>query len=67
MAQYKTYSALVSAMNKNINIAVEKTAQEAKDDLLKLVNTYLTNDIVFMGIVKCSDGKPLNHIQDLNS
>ena len=33
MAQYKTYSALVSAMNKNINIAVEKTAQEVKEML----------------------------------
>ena len=45
----------------------KKTAQEAKDDLLKLVSTYLTNDVVFMGIVKCSDGKPLDHIQNLNS
>ena len=36
MAQYKTYSALVSAMNKNINVAVEKTAQEVKEILMKI-------------------------------
>ena len=39
MAQYKTYSALVSAMNKNINIAVENTCNRLLGTLQQLIDT----------------------------
>lgn len=39
MAQYKTYSALVSAMNKNINIAVENACNRLLGALQQLIDT----------------------------
>ena len=39
MAQYKTYSALVSAMNKNINIAVENACNRLLGTLQQLIDT----------------------------
>ena len=39
MAQYKTYSALVSAMNKNINIAVENACNRLLGTLQELIDT----------------------------
>ena len=39
MAQYKTYSALVSAMNKNINIAVENACNRLLGNLQELIDT----------------------------
>ena len=39
MAQYKTYSALVSAMNKNINIAVENACNRVLGTLQQLIDT----------------------------
>ena len=65
--KYLFYACYKNGHNGGMYYDGKKTAQEAKDDLLKLVTTYLTNDVVFMGIVKCNDGKPLDHIQNLNS
>lgn len=39
MAQYKTYSALVAAMNKNINIAVENACNRLLGTLQQLIDT----------------------------
>ena len=39
MAQYKTYSALVTAMNKNINIAVENACNRLLGTLQELIDT----------------------------
>ena len=39
MAQYKTYSALVTAMNKNINIAVENACNRLLGALQQLIDT----------------------------
>ena len=39
MAQYKTYSALVTAMNKNINIAVENACNRLLGTLQQLIDT----------------------------
>ena len=39
MAQFKTYSALVSAMNKNINIAVENACNRLLGTLQELIDT----------------------------
>ena len=39
MAQYKTYSALVSDMNKNINIAVENACNRLLGTLQELIDT----------------------------
>ena len=39
MAQYKTYSALVTAMNKNINVAVENACNRLLGTLQQLIDT----------------------------
>lgn len=39
MANYKTYSALVSAMNKNINIAVENACYRLLGSLQEIIDT----------------------------
>ena len=64
--KYLFYACYKNGHNGGVSYDGKTTAQAAKNDLLKLINLYLTNDIVFMGIVKCSDGNPLNHIQNLN-
>ena len=65
--KYLFYACYKNGHNGGVCYDGKKSAQEAQKDLLNLMNTYLTNDIVFIGIVKCNDGKPLAHIQNLNS
>lgn len=64
--KYLFYACYKNGHNGGVSYSGRKTAKEAKNDLLHLINTYLTNDVVFMGIVKCSDEHPLNHIRNLN-
>lgn len=47
--KYLFYACYKNGHNGGVYYDGKKTAQEAKDDLLKLVSTYLTNDVVFMG------------------
>ena len=66
-SKYLFYACYKNTSNGGVSYDGKKTAEEAGKDLLKLMNTYLTNGIVFIGIVKCSDGKPLDHISNLNA
>lgn len=62
---YKFYACYKNDQNGGLICAGRDTAHEARVDLLKVINSYLTNSVVFIGIVKCSDGNPFNHIGDL--
>lgn len=64
--KYLFYACYKNGHNGGLHYTGKKSIVEAVVDLYELLKMYLTNDIVFIGIVKCSDGKPLNHIQNLS-
>lgn len=63
--KYLFYACFKNGHNGGVYCDGRKTAQEAEKDLIKLMNGYLTNDCIFMGIIKCSDSAPLSHIYAL--
>ena len=65
--KYLFYACYKNGHNGGMYYDGKCSAQEAKDDLMRLINAYLTNDVVFLGIIKCNDGKPLEHITPLQS
>lgn len=65
--KYKYYACLKDGHNGGLICDGRASAQAAEDDLLELVRKYLNNDIVFMGIIKCADGRPFDRIKDLNT
>lgn len=62
---YRFYACHKNSQNGGLICAGRNTAYEARVDLMKVINSYITNDVVFVGIIKCSDGNPFNHIGDL--
>lgn len=62
---YRFYACYKNSQNGGLICAGRDTAYEARVDLMKVINSYITNDVVFVGIIKCSDGNPFNHIGDL--
>lgn len=65
--KYKYYACLKDGHNGGLVCDGRDSAQAAGGDLLELVRKYLNNDIVFMGIIKCADGRPFHRIKDLNT
>ncbi len=64
--EYKFYACLKDGSNSGLICDGRKSAEEAESDLRVILRNYLTNHIIFIGIVKCKDGKPLDHIKNLN-
>ena len=64
--EYKFYACLKDGSNSGLICDGRQSAEEAESDLRVILRNYLTNHIIFIGIVKCKDGKPLNHIKNLN-
>ena len=42
-----------------------KTCKEAYADLERMLKQYICDELVFIGVIKCSDNDPLSHIDDL--
>lgn len=64
--EYKFYACYKDGSNSGLICDGRQSAEEAESDLRAILRNYLTNHIVFIGIVKCKDGKPLDHIKNLN-
>lgn len=64
--KYKFYACFKDGSNSGLICDGRQSAEEAESDLLMILRNYLTNHIVFIGIVKCKDGKPFDHIKNLN-
>nr|DAG62540.1 MAG TPA: hypothetical protein [Caudoviricetes sp.] len=64
--EYKFYACLKDGSNSGLICDGRQSAEEAESDLRVILRNYLTNHIIFIGIVKCKDGKPLDHIKNLN-
>ena len=64
--KYKFYACYKTGSNSGLICDGRQSAEEAESDLRMILRNYLTNHIIFIGIVKCKDGRPLDHIYGLN-
>ena len=64
--KYRFYACVKFGDNGSVICSGRATAEAATRDLQGLINSYLTNSVVFIGVIKCSDGKPMNRIKNLN-
>lgn len=63
---YKFYACYKNSHNGGIVCEGRNNMEQASKDLIKLINTYVQNDLIFIGVIKCKDGNPLNHIYCLD-
>lgn len=63
---YKYYACCKYGHGGGIICEATPTMQEAANDLIKLLDRYATNDLIFAGVIKCKDGDPLGHIYTLS-
>ncbi len=61
---YKYYACYKNGHNGGAICHARDSCEEAYKDL-KRFEIYVQNDLIFIGVVKCKDGRPLDHIQDI--
>ena len=64
--KHKFYACYKNCNNSGLICDGRQSAEEAESDLLMILHNYLTDNIIFIGIVKCKDGRPLDHIHSLH-
>lgn len=61
---YRYYACYKNGHNGGVILNERNNMKDAYDDLKRL-NPYVQNDLIFIGVIKCKDGNPLNHIKDI--
>lgn len=64
--QYLYYACYKNGHNGGMVCNGRKTMYEALSDLQHLIRLYASNDLIYLGVIKCNDGNPLGHIYSLN-
>jgi hypothetical protein len=62
--EYKFYACYKDAHNGGVFCRGRDSCEEAFNDLQKL-KMYVQNDLIFIGVIKCKDERPLKHILDI--
>lgn len=61
---YKYYACLKYGDNGGLVLEARNSCREAYVDLKRL-EKYTTNDIIFIGVIKCKDSNPFKRILDI--
>lgn len=61
---YQYYACCKNSRSGGIVLKGRESCEGAYKDL-KQLETYIQNDLIYVGVIKCKDGKPLNHIKDI--
>ena len=64
--KYSYYACYKNSKGGGATIGPKDNAADLKNALVHLMEHYMNNEAVFVGIIKCSDGNPLSKIYDLN-
>ena len=64
--KYLYYACFKNSRNGGMACNGRSSMEEANRDLQRLIATYMSNELIFIGIIKCADNNPLGHIYSLN-
>lgn len=67
-SKYKYYACCKYGNNGGMFLDGRNSCERAYDDLKRISNRVrICNDMIFIGVIKCKDGNPLNHIIDIGN
>ena len=65
-SKYSYYACYKNSRGGGAVIGPRDNCADSKKALIHLIEHYMTNETIFIGIIKCSDGNPLSKICNLN-
>lgn len=62
---YRFYACYKKGNNCGVVCEPRTNIEQATKDLIELIKLHTQNDLIFIGVVKCNDNSPLDHIYSL--